>query len=120
MERIISTLGRPFGLRFAPDNHVVPVLRWGQYHRVEGPGFFWIVSPFERTLPPVKTSLHVGNFVFEEVLSGENIPLRIHLTVLFTFNPASAPKSPAAVLVRGGDQLLHILNAHAKQEYCPQ
>lgn len=109
MERLISMLGRPFGLRFAPDNHVLPVLRLGQYHRVGGPGFFRIVPLLERTMPPVKTSLHVGDFVFEDVLSRENIPLRVRLTVLFTFNPAAAPKSAAAVLVRGGDQLLQII-----------
>lgn len=109
MKRLFAFLGGIIGLHFAPDNHVVPVLRLGRYHRVEGPGFFWIMSLIERTLPPVKTSIYVGNFVFEEVLSRDNIPFTIHLTILFTFNPNTADKNAAAVLVRGGDSLLQII-----------
>ena len=109
MRRFISFLGRLVGVHFSPDNHVTPVLRLGRYHRVRGPGFFWIIPLLERTLPPVKTSLYVGNFFFEEVLSRDNIPFSIQMTVLFTFNPASANKNAAAVLVRGGERLLHII-----------
>ena len=74
MKRLCSFLGRLVGIHFAPDNHVVPVLRLEQYDCVKGPGFFWIMPLLERTLPAVKTSLYVGNFYFEEVLSKDNIP----------------------------------------------
>ncbi len=106
MKRLLSFLGRFMGLHFAPDNHVVPVLRLEQYHRAQGPGFFWIMPLLERTLPAVKTSLYVGPFFFEEVLSKDNIPFSVQLTVLFTFDPNAALKSAAAVLVRGDPNLL--------------
>ena len=42
-------------------------------------------------------------------MSRDNVPFRIQMTVLFSFNPASALKNAAAVLVRGGDNLLQII-----------
>jgi len=109
MKQLLSFLGRSIGFHFAPDNHVVPVLRLERYHRVEGPGFFWIRPLLERTLPPVKTSLYVGNFFFEEVLSQNNIPFNIQMTVLFTFNPHRARKEAAAMLTRGDEALLQLI-----------
>jgi hypothetical protein len=109
MSKLLTLLGKIFGIYFAPDNYVIPVVRLGRYHRVKGPGFCWIMPLLERALPPVKTSLHVGNFVFEEVLSRDNIPFKVQITVLFTFDPASAHQAAAAQLVRGGDGLLQVI-----------
>lgn len=106
MKKFISFVGQLIGLHFAPDNHVVPILHLEQYDRVEKPGFFWIIPGVERTLPAVKTSIYVGNFYFEEVLSQDNLPLTIQMTVLFTFQPAQAFKDAAAVLVRADEGLL--------------
>lgn len=116
MKWLLRVLGNVVGIHFAPDNHVVPVLRWERYHRVRGPGFFWIVPLMERTLPPVKTSLYVGNFVFEEVLSRDNIPFRVQMTLLFTFDPRSAVQNAVATLVRADDKLfLHIVKDYTNQ-----
>jgi|GEM_PF-4860577 len=109
MKRLIAMLGRMIGIYFTPDNYATPVLRLGRYHQVKKPGFCWIIPFFEQALPPVKISIYVGNFVFNEVLSKDNIPFQINLTVLFTFNPTSALKSAAAELVRGGDGLMQII-----------
>jgi regulator of protease activity HflC (stomatin/prohibitin superfamily) len=109
MKRWLLIIGWLFGLRFAKDNHVIPIVRMGRYHRVAGPGFFWINILVDTTLPPVKTSLYVGNFVFDEILSKEGIPFRIHLTVLFTFDPRKALTNVAAALVRAEDGLLEII-----------
>lgn len=109
MKGLIKALGRLLGIHFATDNYVIPVLRWGRFNRVKGPGFFWTFPLIEQTLSPIKTSLHVGNFYFEEILTRDNIPFRVQMTVLFTFNPASALKSAAAMLVRGGDDLLQVI-----------
>lgn len=108
MKMLLPLLGL-IGLRFCPDNHIVPVFRWGRYGRVGQPGFFWINPILEETLSPVKTSLHVGDFNFSEVTSKDNIPFKVQLTVLFTFEPTAALKSAAAQLVRGGDRLLQII-----------
>jgi hypothetical protein len=109
IKQLLQFLGRLVGLYFTPDNHVTPVLRLGRYRRVLQPGFSRIIPLLERTLPPVKTSLYVGNFSFEEVLSRDNIPFKIYTTVLFTFNPDSAIKDAAAQLVRGGSGLLEVI-----------
>lgn len=109
MKNLPAALGKLIGIHFAPDNHVIPILHLGRYHRVRGPGYFWIIPLLQQTLPPVKTSLYVGKFVFEEVLSQENIPFKIKMTVLFSFNPALALKNAAAQLVRGGEGLLQTI-----------
>jgi hypothetical protein len=109
MKALNLSLGWPFGLRFAEDNHVVPVLRWDRYDRVEGPGFFWINPLMEKTLPPVKTGIYVGNFIYDKVLTKEGVPFRVHMTVLFNFNPGAALKNAAAVLVRAGPDLLEMI-----------
>lgn len=116
MKALFRFLGRLIGIHFAPDNHIIPVLRLGRYHRVKGPGFFWIIPLLERALPPVKTSIHVGSFHFAEVLSRDNIPFTVKMTVLFTFDPRTALKSAAAMLVRGGDDLFQtIMKDYADQ-----
>lgn len=109
MKGMFSFLGRLIGVHFAPDNHVVPVLRLEQFNRVEGSGFFPIIPLLERTLPPVKTSLYIGNFFFEEVLTRDNIPFSIQLTILFTFDPRSARKEAAAMLVRRDENALKLI-----------
>ena len=96
-------------LHFAEDNHVIPVFRLGRYHRAGGPGFFWTIPLLERTLPTVKTSIYVGDFYFEELLSQDNIPFSLKATVLYTFDPKSAIPAAAAQLVQGGDSLLHVI-----------
>jgi hypothetical protein len=109
MNRLWQFFGSLFGINFTPDNHITPVMRLGRYHRVKGPGIFWIIPIFDQILPPVKTSLYVGDYTFREVLSKDNIPFQISLTVLFAFNPTAALKDAAAQLVRGRDSLLQII-----------
>jgi hypothetical protein len=106
MRRLISALGRAIGIHFAPDNHVIPVLRLERFNRVKGPGYFWIIPIVERTLPPINTGIRVTNFIFEEVLSHDNIPFRFHLTVLFSFDPALPSKKVTTQLIRASDGVL--------------
>ena len=54
---LAKVLGHAAGIRFAPDNHVVPVLRLGQYKRLEGPGFFRVTPGLEEVLRPISTHL---------------------------------------------------------------
>ncbi len=109
MTWLIQALGKLVGIYFTPDNHTTPILRLGRYHRVKGPGLLWIIPFFEKVLPPVKTSIHVGTFFFEEVQSQDNIPFTIQITVLFTFQPDRARKAAAAQLVKGGDALFNTI-----------
>lgn len=109
MKNLFATLGRLSGIHFSPDNHVVPILRWGRYHHVKEPGFFWVIPLIEQTLPPIKTGLQVGNFTFEEVLTKNNVPFKVHLTVLYNFSPNLAHDSAKPMLVRGGDELFRVI-----------
>lgn len=109
MKRLIQNIGKLVGIHHTPDNHATPIFRLGRYHQVRGPGFFWTIPLIESTLPPVKTGLHVGNFYFTEVLSQDNIPFTIQMTVLFTFQPDKALKTAAAQLVQGGENVLSVI-----------
>lgn len=97
---LTAKLGSLLGIHFTPDNHVVPVLRFGRFSRVQYPGHFWCIPVIEETLLPVNVGLQVGNFKFDEVLSRDNIPFTMCLTVLFQFNPALPPLNVLAQMVR--------------------
>jgi hypothetical protein len=84
---LIRGLGWPFGLRFARDNQVVPIVRLGRLKRVRGPGFFWIIPFVEGTLKPISTAAHVEKFMFDKVVSQDNIPFDFRLTAIFEFRP---------------------------------
>ena len=116
MKWLIKTLGRIVGLHFAPDNHLTPVLRLGRYRRVAGPGFFWINPLLSSTLPPVSTGVRVTKLLFTEVLSQDNIPFTVELTVLYTFDPAASLPNVAAQLVRAPTTVLDdIVKDYASQ-----
>ena len=106
MKRLIRVLGHVMGIHFAPDNHITPVLRLERFNRTEGPGYFWIIPFIERTLPSISTGIQVANFTFEEVLSRDNVPFRLRLTVLFAFDPTLPRKQVAAQFVRVSDNVL--------------
>lgn len=109
IKEVLAFLGSLVGIYFTPDNRVTPIFRLGRYHRVKGPGFCWIVPILDRALPPVKTSIYVGNFHFYEVITQDNIPFSVELTVLFTFKPDLALKSAAAQLVQANSNLLEVI-----------
>lgn len=116
MRRFIESLGRGVGIYFTPDNYVTPIFRLGRYHRVKGPGFCWIVPLVDQALPRVKTSTYVGNFIFQEVLTKDNIPFSLEVTILFTFKPELALKSAAAQLVQASSNVLQtIVRDYANQ-----
>ena len=69
MNGIVNFVGRTVGIQFAPDNHIIPILRWGRFHRIKGPGYFWINRLSEETLSPINVGLQVGNFIFSDVLA---------------------------------------------------
>jgi regulator of protease activity HflC (stomatin/prohibitin superfamily) len=112
----VQTLGKTIGMRFTPDSHVTPILRWGRFDRVEGPGHFWLIPFLEETLPIITIGLQVGNFTFDEVLSQDNIPFTLNLTVLFQFDPNLPPPGVLAQIVRLSGPALHaIVKDYASQ-----
>lgn len=116
MKFIVHSLGKAIGIRFAPDNHIIPVLRWGRFHRVQGPGHFWINRLYEEALPPVKIGLQVGSFTFSDVLTKDTVPFTIHVTVLFRFDPDIVLPQVLPQIVRLPDkQLQAIVKDYANQ-----
>jgi regulator of protease activity HflC (stomatin/prohibitin superfamily) len=100
MKAFIQSVGKFIGIRFAPDNQIVPVLRLEQFNRIHKGGYFWINPLIEETLPPLSVGLQVGNFTLKEVLSADNIPFTLKLTVLFQFDPNLPPSTVLAQVVR--------------------
>lgn len=116
MKSVIKFVGKFVGFRFAPDNHIVPILRMEQFNRVEKAGYFWINPFIEQTLPPVSVGLQVGSFEFHEVLSRDNIPFTLKLTVLFQFDPSLPPAKVLAQVVRvPAEKLRDIVKDYASQ-----
>jgi regulator of protease activity HflC (stomatin/prohibitin superfamily) len=116
MKRLVQLVGKAIGFRFAPDNHVVPVLRLAQYHRLQNAGYFWVNPFLAETLAPISIGLRVADFKFNEVLSQDNIPFTINLTVLYQFDPHLPPRKTLAQLVRlPADTLQDIVKNYASQ-----
>ncbi len=101
-----SRVGKFFGGRFAPDNTVVPVMRYEQFHRLAGPGIFHIKPMMETTLEPVSLGIRIGEFKFEDVLSHDNIPFSMRMTVLFKFDPEATHEKMLPQLVRLSPRIL--------------
>jgi hypothetical protein len=106
MKKLVQIPAKWFGYRFAPDNHVVPVLRLEQFHRLAGPGYFYINPLHETTLPAISLGVRMGEFQFNEVISSDGIPFRIAVTVLFSFNPAHAVPAARPQIVRAAPEVL--------------
>jgi hypothetical protein len=107
--RLITRIGRLFGIGFAPDNHVAPIVRFERYRRVAGPGHFLFWPFLERPLESVNVGLRVGNFAFQDVLSKDNIPFVFQMTILYKFDPGDTQPEIAAQLVRAPVDLLHLI-----------
>ena len=99
MNRVVSIISNLLFLKSVPDNQTLPILRFGRLHHF-GSNHFNRVWPFiEEALPPVKTSIRVGNFIFAEMHTADSIPFTVSLTVLFKFDPESTTLSIAAQFV---------------------
>lgn len=106
MKKLFQIPAKWIGYRFAPDNHVVPVLRMERYHRLVGPGYFHISPLHETTLPAISLAVRLGEYKFDEVISCDGIPFSIAVTVMFNFNPAQAMPAAQPQLVRAAPEML--------------
>lgn len=116
MKALAQSFGKFIGIRFTPDNQIVPVLRWKRFNRIHREGYFWINPLIEETLPPLSVGLQVGNFTLQEVLSADNIPFTVKLTVLFQLDPTLPPRQVLAQVVRiPSSRLSDIVEDYASQ-----
>jgi regulator of protease activity HflC (stomatin/prohibitin superfamily) len=111
MKKILISLGKLIGIHFVKENYVAPVFRLGMYHRVCGPGFFWVIPVLERVGEPVKSGIRFTSLSVPGALSKDSIPIDINLKIFFRFDPEQTQRKIAAQLVR---VLPHVLTDIAK------
>lgn len=100
MFTIAKSIGHAVGVRFAPDNYVTPVLRFGQFKRLEGPGFFRITPGVEDVLPHISIGIRTGRFKFAEVMTHDNIAFHVNVCVRFIHDPRRAAAALQSRIVR--------------------
>jgi hypothetical protein len=97
--RLLLTLGRPFGLRWAGDNEAAVVYRLERYHELRGPGFFWI-NPLTQS---VRLFIQVTpDFILinaPNVQTRDALQFEISIALAYKFNPDLMPADKAALFV---------------------
>jgi hypothetical protein len=98
--RLCRFLGRPFGLRWVPDNHLGAVYRMEMYHSLRGPGFFWI-NPLTQT---VKGSVSIqSDFIstpFPSLQTKDGLQLGLRVALAYVFDPRPLPREKAVGFVQ--------------------
>lgn len=101
---------------FTPDNHLTPIFQYKLFNRLAEPGFSPINPFVESAYPAIKTSIRVGNFLFDEALSDDSIPMEIQLTILFKFDPRGCDNKIIAQFALVGDEVFTaIIEDYARQ-----
>lgn len=100
MFTIAKSIGHAVGVRFAPDNYVTPILRFGRFQRLEGPGFFRITPGVEEDLPHISIGIRTGRFKFAEVMTHDNITFHVHVCIRFIHDPRRAAAAIQSRIVR--------------------
>lgn len=102
--KLFQKISKLFGFHFVPDNYVAPVLRRGLYHRLAGPGHFWVLPLLEEVKEPIPTTIRGDTHTFYEVRTKDGIPLTIKLSVRYRFDPEVLTPSMARALLMAGEQ----------------
>jgi hypothetical protein len=102
----LISLGKLIGIHFVQENYVAPVFRLGMYHKVCGPGLFWVIPILESVGQPVKSGIRFTNLNVAGALSSDSIPIDIELAISFRFDPERTKRQIAAQLVRAPEHAL--------------
>lgn len=76
--------------RFIEGYKMVLVLRQTRFHRVAGPGRFWIIPFRDSVGPTIELRTRQEDYRFQSVMTHDGIPYTFHVTVAFRFNPSHA------------------------------
>lgn len=106
MKKILTSLAKLIGVHFVQENYVAPVFRLGMYHRVCGPGLFWVIPILESVGQPVKSGIRFISLNVPGALSSDSIPIDIDLKIFFRFDPKRTRRQIAAQLVRVPERVL--------------
>jgi len=69
-------------LKIAPQWEKVIVLRWGKFHRITGPGLFWLIPIVDRAAYWIDHRVMVTPFKAERTLTRDTVPIDVD-AVLF-------------------------------------
>jgi hypothetical protein len=95
--RLLLKFGNWFGAGFVPDMTVQVIYSNGLYAGVRGPGRFRY-NRFTETLgPQVPIGAQRRPFHFTDMLSQDNLPIAVRLSVLFSYDPRRAPQFARAL-----------------------
>lgn len=95
--RLILFLGAPFGLAFVPPHYVQVVYRMGKYVGCRGPGLIYR-SRLTETLGPlvyIKGQRH--EYVFENIVARDVLPVTIRAATSVMYDPAAAPDTASSL-----------------------
>jgi hypothetical protein len=101
--------GRPFGLRWVPDNHLGVVYRMEMYHGLRGPGFFRI-DPWQDTVKDV-VSLN-PDFIetrVENLNTRDAVQLGLRVALAYVFDPRYLPREKALVFIKWPSSILRAI-----------
>src|SRR5258706_6704001 len=90
--RLILFVGKPFGIAFVPQPHVQVIYRMGKYAGCRGPGLIYYSRMTETLGPLVLTKGQRNEYVFENIIARDVLPVTIHIATSVSYDPASAPE----------------------------
>jgi hypothetical protein len=103
LDRLLLSLGRPFGLCWIPDGQLGIVHRRKGYHRLCGPGFFWIIPWYEQLRDPT-ISIEPDSIqtTISNLQTRDHARLRLTVSLTYVFNPRFLPHNEVVPLIRQG------------------
>ena len=99
----ILTIGKPFGLRWVPEQYLRVIYRNSRYAGVRTPNKMGIIrfNQLTETLGPlVFIGGNPANYVFEGLVTRDVLPVKVTLYSLISFDPREISKDIARVLVQ--------------------
>ena len=90
--RLILFVGKPFGIAFVPQHHVQVIYRMGKYAGSRGPGLIYHSRMTETLGPLVLTKGQRHEYVFENIIARDVLPVTFHVATSVMYDPAAAPE----------------------------
>jgi hypothetical protein len=107
--RWLLSLGRPFGWRWVPDNHLGAVYHMERYRDLRGPGFFRI-NPLTESVKVV-VSLN-PDFISANIPSlntHDGVQLGLQVALAYEFDPRKLPAAKAQIFVKWPPHILRAI-----------
>ena len=90
--RLILFLGAPVGIAFVPQHYVQVVYHMGRYIGCRGPGLIYHSRLTETLGPLVFIKGQRNEYLFENVIADDVLPVSIRMATSVIYDPAAAPE----------------------------